>query len=57
MNERKQSVLTSCRLPPEISEKLDRYVEKQRKQTGFKITRSSVVARFVERGLKAEERK
>lgn len=37
--------------------KLDRYVEKQRKLTGFKITRSNAVARFVERGLAAEERK
>lgn len=38
-------------------EKLDRFVEKQRKLTGFKITRSSAVARFVERGLAAEEKK
>lgn len=60
VSERKQKQPTKSaafRLPPEIMEKLDRYVEKQRKTTGFNINRSNAVARFVERGLAAEEKK
>lgn len=55
--QKQPSKTTACRLSPEITEKLDKYVEKQRKLTGFKITRANVVARFVERGLAAEEKK
>lgn len=57
MKQKKQRTVAAARLSPELSEKLDRYLEKQRRLTGFKITRSAAVSRFVERGLAAEDKK
>lgn len=45
------------RMSPELTARLDRHVEKLRKKTGLRVTRSSAIARFVEIGLRAEERR
>ena len=54
MSERKQKPAKSAtfRLPPDLMAKLDKYVTEQQKKTGFRVSRSSAIARFIELGLK-----
>jgi hypothetical protein len=54
VSERKQKPAKSAtfRLPPDLMAKLDKYVTEQQKKTGFRVSRSSAIARFIELGLK-----